>query len=91
MRWKIADFGLTSEGTDTDPCTTQDCRGTSSYRAPELIQEIKRTYTQKVDIWALGCIFYKLAYLQKAFPTDFTLFAHTASQQEIPIPTRDEG
>ena len=31
--------------------------GTLYYRAPELLMGTKR-YDNKIDIWALGCIFY---------------------------------
>jgi len=66
--WKIADFGLTSEGTSKTPHTTRYSRGTSSYRAPELIRDAK--YTNKIDIWAIGCVFYELVFKNKAFPGD---------------------
>jgi serine/threonine protein kinase len=68
--WKIADFGLTTEGTSGRAHTTHYSRGTSSYRAPELVEYDKRTYTNKVDIWAIGCILYELVLGRKAFRTD---------------------
>src|SRR5271170_2552875 len=34
--WKIADFGLTTEGSSTRSHTTQYAHGTPSYRAPEI-------------------------------------------------------
>ncbi|ORZ38905.1 kinase-like domain-containing protein [Catenaria anguillulae PL171] len=50
---KIADFGLSkvvwTDGTKT-PC------GTAGYTAPETIQG--QSYTQSVDLWALGCVLY---------------------------------
>ena len=66
--WKIADFGITSEGTSRNALTTRYSRGTSSYRAPELIRDGK--YTNKIDIWAIGCIFYELVFKSKAFSGD---------------------
>ena len=36
--WKIGDFGLTMEGTSQRGHTTRYARGTSSYRAPELLR-----------------------------------------------------
>jgi len=53
--WKIADFGLASDGTSKKLHTTRDGRGTPCYRAPEFIQE-SACYNNKVDIWSLGCI-----------------------------------
>ena len=66
--WKIADFGLTSEGTSKRAHTTRYAQGTPSYRSPELIEDFK--YTNKVDIWAIGCILYELIFKKKAFSGD---------------------
>jgi serine/threonine protein kinase len=68
--WKIADFGFTVEGSSKRATTSILGRGTTSYRAPELIQD-NPIYTQKVDIWALGCIFYEVITGQKAFQSDW--------------------
>ena len=69
--WKIADFGLTTQGTSKRAQTTHYSRGSPSYRAPERIQDDK--YTNKVDIWALGCIFYELIFEGKAFSSDLAV------------------
>lgn len=81
--WKIADFGLTSEGTSRRAKTTLYSRGTSSYRAPELIRDEK--YTNKVDIWATGCIFYEVLFKEKAFSNDFAAleFARSVGSDKI--------
>jgi serine/threonine protein kinase len=68
--WKIADFGLTSEGTSKHAQTTRHSRGTSGYRAPELVNGEKYLYTNKVDVWAIGCILYELVLHEKAFTDD---------------------
>lgn len=69
--WKIADFGLTTEGTSGRAHTTHYSRGTPSYRAPELVEYDKPTYsTNKVDIWAIGCILYEVVLGRKAFRSD---------------------
>lgn len=39
-------------------------RGTNTYRAPELIQKCEAS--KKSDIWALGCILYRLATMDNA-------------------------
>ena len=71
ISWKITDFGLTAEGTSHNPLTTLYSRGSASYRAPELlIQNEKRTYTNKVDVWALGCIFFEVVVRERAFSSD---------------------
>jgi tetratricopeptide (TPR) repeat protein len=56
--WKVADFGLTKEGTSRRHVTTEFGAGTSSYRAPELL--IASRYNNKVDVFAIGCIFFEL-------------------------------
>lgn len=79
--WKIADFGLTVEGTSSEPLETYQAKGTTGYRAPELILPdiTPKAYTNKVDIWGLGCIIYELATGIQAFPTteDIRKYAHT--------------
>jgi NIMA (never in mitosis gene a)-related kinase 8 len=86
--WKIADFGLTSEGTSKHALTTRYVHGTPSYRSPELIDDLK--YTNKVDIWAIGCILYELIFMKKAFSGDAAVlryFDHFKSTGAlIPLP-----
>ena len=83
-RWKIADFGLSAEGTSQRAQTTQHARGTPSYRAPETIKDEK--YTNKVDIWAMGCILYELAFRKKAFNGDMAVLSYHFSKTGPEIP-----
>jgi len=73
VAWKIADFGLASEGTSSRAHTTHSARGTSGYRAPELLREENPNYTNKVDIWATGCILHELVFRKKPFGTDIAV------------------
>lgn len=84
-RWKIADFGLSAEGTSQRAQTTHYARGTPSYRAPETVKDEK--YTNKVDIWAMGCILYELAFRKKAFNSDMAVLSYHFSKTgpEIPL------
>ena len=68
----ITDFGLCSEGGSKVARTTVYSRGTASYRAPELLSA-KPLYSNRVDIWALGCILYELAFDRKAFHDDWNV------------------
>lgn len=74
--WKIADFGLTVSGTSKQSKTTHYSRGTASYRAPELLRT-KATFTNKVDIWALGCILYEAVFGTKLFKQDYHVLRYT--------------
>jgi len=60
---KIADFGLarqTHHGT-----VLQSAVGTISFSCPEIVMH--ETYTDKADIWSLGCILYQMASGKPAF------------------------
>jgi tetratricopeptide (TPR) repeat protein len=70
--WKIADFGLTSDGVTSLLRPTSLGRGTFGYRAPELLRE-ELGYSKKTDIWSLGCIIYELCTRKPAFVNDFVV------------------
>lgn len=70
-QWKIADFGISSQATSKHAVTTRSARGTGGYRAPELFKDLA-TFTNKVDIWALGCILFELTTGKKAFEDDWS-------------------
>jgi serine/threonine protein kinase len=74
--WKLVDFGLTCEVTSKTLQSTEFANGTPGYRAPELLNEEKYTYNDKVDIWAMGCILYELVVGKKLFPSDLTVLEH---------------
>jgi|SRR5579859_7250141 len=73
--WKLGDFGLTAEGTSKKEKDTFFSRGTQSYRAPELVQ--KGRFSNRTDIWAVGCIFYELIYRDKALVSDIAVHEYT--------------
>jgi len=77
--WKIADFGLSAEGSTKHSIQTGQARGTGGYRAPELLNEQDAKFTKKVDIWALGCILYELAMKTRAFRGDWDVSATFAT------------
>ncbi|GAB5362715.1 hypothetical protein AAMO2058_000821900 [Amorphochlora amoebiformis] len=60
---KITDFGLArfrGEGS-----LMKTFVGTISYSAPEMIQHL--SYTEKIDIWTLGCVLYEMITLDPPF------------------------
>lgn len=84
--WKLTDFGITAAATSKQAQTTRYSRGTTSYRAPELLQE-SPTYTNKVDIWALGCILVELAYGTRLFAEDWYVLQFVSNNSLPPLPT----
>jgi serine/threonine protein kinase len=83
LRWKIADFGSTAEGTSKRLRTTITSRGTAVYRGPELLDE-DSGYTSKTDIWAFGCIAYELCTKKKAFASDWATREYKYEATEAP-------
>jgi serine/threonine protein kinase len=74
--WKIVDFGI---ATATKPnsksaITTNAKCGTNGYRAPELFQEPKPQFTNRVDIWAIGCILFELITHHPLFEDDYAIW-----------------
>ena len=61
---KLGDFGV-SRVLDSPTDLARTCVGTPFYMCPELMR--KQRYSNKADIWALGCVLYELATLTHAF------------------------
>ncbi|KRX04155.1 Protein kinase-like domain [Pseudocohnilembus persalinus] len=61
---KLADFGLAKRINQTFQLQ-QSFVGTLAYSSPEIVQN--KQYSQKADIWSLGCILYELVKLKPAF------------------------
>ena len=86
-KWKLTDFGICSEATSKKARPTAYSRGTSGYRAPELLVE-EATFTNKVDIWSLGCILYKLIALKNVFHSDLEVRIQSLNSiPDIPLAT----
>ena len=51
------------------------------------MEEEPAVYTNKVDIWAMGCILYELATGNRAFKSDLAviLYVHSAKSLEVPL------
>ena len=59
-------------------------RGTPCYRAPELISGNPR-FTNKVDIWALGCILFKITTGNAPFQGDWNVIEYAQRNDKLPI------
>lgn len=79
-KWKIADFGLTSEAISTQLVTTRYSRGRNCYRAPELLHETTAKYSVKSDIWAFGCLVFEMITGRKAFASDYAVGQYAESR-----------
>lgn len=76
--WKLADFGISAEGTSRMARPTHYSRGTSCWRAPELLKD-QAYYTNRSDIWALGCILYLLVCCKRPFEGDWDTFHYSGN------------
>jgi len=85
--WKLADFGLSSEGSSKRNLPTKYSSGTPGYRAPELLDSEGNpaTYNNKVDLWAMGCIFYELATSIRPFKSDWDVLNHRFSKRNMEV------
>ncbi|KAK9804225.1 hypothetical protein WJX72_002077 [[Myrmecia] bisecta] len=61
---KLADFGLAKRQDDGSSVMASTV-GTLPYTCPEIIQQ--KPYTEKADIWSLGCVVYHMAMLRPPF------------------------
>lgn len=68
--------------------TTERGRGKQGYRAPELLRGLKSRYSQKLDVWSLGCILFEVCTGTKAFATDFAVLEYLFSKakRDVPLP-----
>lgn len=82
--WKLTDFGISVEATSKIALTTQTSKGTTCYRAPELLDLEHATYNNKVDIWALGCVLHELVTHRTLFPHDWAVHQYAANSSTLP-------
>jgi serine/threonine protein kinase len=84
--WKLADFGLASQATSRRLHTSSGARGTGGYRAPELImEEGTGRYNNKVDIFSMGCILFKLTFGRQPFSNDFAVYAYASHNRNLEL------
>lgn len=82
----MADFGISTPGTSANLVVTKYGRGTAEYSAPEILlfEPGKPSYTNKVDIWALGCILFELTTGERAFQTGYHAMQYSVNQRRGP-------
>ncbi|KAF6791031.1 mitogen-activated protein kinase HOG1 [Colletotrichum musicola] len=60
---KIADFGVSKQARNRVQTTMATKAGTTGYTAPEVLrvdEEFHGSYTDKADLWSLGCVIYRM-------------------------------
>ena len=65
MQIKLADFGLAKRWGTQSASVMKSFVGTILYSCPEIVQS--QPYTEKADIWSLGCIIYELMTFKQPF------------------------
>ena len=82
---KLADFGLSKRLTETTAYRTKG--GTPSYMAPEILEYLDAPggeYTNAVDLWAVGCITYRLVTGVVPFPPGKSLLKYCEDKSLYP-------
>ena len=64
FRVKLADFGLAKKITQSSS-NLKAFVGTLNYTSPEVVEN--KPYTEKADIWSLGCLVYEMITLKAPF------------------------
>jgi cytohesin len=88
--WKLADFGISTQGSTSHAITTKDSRGSIGYRASELLADHKAVYTNKIDIWSMGCVLYELAAGKQAFRTDLAVYGYCMGGKDFDVVLDEE-
>jgi serine/threonine protein kinase len=55
--WKLCDFGLTIK--HNQDLMTKNI-GSILYTAPEVLTNNYESYTEKIDVWSIGCLMYEI-------------------------------
>ena len=85
---KIGDFGIAKRIMDDQTALRTEV-GTRDYQAPEVFgfmdSEEELLYTSAVDLWALGCVMYRLLTLEKPFPKPSSLRLYCYGEKDFPV------
>eukprot|EP01083_Nonionella_stella_P035819 97699_1 len=99
IRLKLCDFGSCVDGNPKICQSTREINieselidrfTTPSYRSPEMIDLYQRKeLSTKVDVWALGCVLFLMAYFEHPFPEGSKMSILDA-KYKIPIQMKDQ-
>lgn len=97
----LTDFGFSTIVGDGDVALSHDRWGTTAYRAPELLDfsydeaghSRPAEVSRKSDIWAIGCILFKVASCNRAcaFTSDYNVIAFKNRHEGHALPQLEEG
>jgi serine/threonine protein kinase len=92
LRVKIGDFGTSKRILSTTTTTTymKTTAGTEAYMAPE-VDDTSKTKTNRVDIWSLGCILYRMVAGNPLFRSRMEVFRYSLSACSPPAVVGDVG
>jgi len=62
---------------------TSSRRGTDGYRAPELLDDPNGSFSNKSDMWSLGCILFEMITGQQRFRSDYALALYTVQKEPL--------
>jgi serine/threonine protein kinase len=65
---------------------TERARGTSGYRAPELLHYNDAHFSFRTDMWALGCLLFQVLTRQRIFREDFYALQYSNGRSDLPLP-----
>ena len=67
---------------------TTSRRGIDGYRAPELLDDSNGSFSNKSDMWSLGCILFEMITGQQRFRSDYALVLYTVQKEPLFRDTR---
>ncbi|KAI0149400.1 kinase-like domain-containing protein, partial [Pestalotiopsis sp. NC0098] len=70
---KLGDFGISKVARNGKVTTLETVTGTPGYMAPEVLncgEEQASGYTEKSDIWSLGCVLFRMIFGYPLFNND---------------------
>jgi len=85
LRIKIGDFGVSKRLSRDSSTIAQTHTGSPSYMAPEvLFPSDSDGYTTAVDLWALGCVVYRMVTGGLPFPTSREVISYSLGKGAFP-------
>jgi serine/threonine protein kinase len=85
LRIKIGDFGVSKRLSKDSNTVAQTLVGSQGYMAPEVLSPSDSDrHTTSVDLWALGCVVYRMVTGGLPFPTVHEVFAYRFGIRAFP-------